>query len=125
VKKAQNILRKLVYYLVVNRGLSGRIASIRLQHSDEQDARNEKDARAFAATKPDRPKSIFCAHAILLHEIGHLMTMREGGGEPAADAWVVALIPEAGLRYADASYSGRLARNIETVQASFLLKIGV
>jgi hypothetical protein len=57
------------------------------------------------------------------------MTYGEPNSEPAADVWVQAEVPEAGLHYADVHYrnteTGRMvtAKDIETVSEAFAKKV--
>ena len=137
--KAQSDLFKLTQYLVDRRGFIPAIRRMNVQHSHEEDERNEDDPRGFCHVT-NQSWVISCAQVIedirpevrvgiLLHEFFHLYLPALNGDESEVDvdSAILEQVPEAGYYYMPRykyvnTFKGRVvvAKNLQCVSSEFV-----
>ena len=142
LRRAQWLLSDLRQYL---QGRGFNMRGIKLKYSAKADEDNAKRARAFCYIYPGKrvihsAAAIECLDArvilgLLLHEITHIIltgSPQKPDPEVADDAFILENFPEAKYRYepityivrtARGTYRKRVAKNLETVSASFAARI--
>jgi hypothetical protein len=130
---------RLTDYLVASHNLLPSVRKMRVEYSEDEDTRNQKNPRGFCHVT-EGEWIIYCSQVLeevapsvrvglLLHEIGHLYipAMSSEKSEVDVDAWILETIPEAGYgylptyRYYNTLYGRTVtAKNVQHVSNEFV-----